>query len=78
MFGSRNALCGLARHRPKTALRELLLASTVYVPFLCKPFGTFSVRSVDWAIALVAAFTISPRLETTKTLECRSWIGRLS
>ena len=78
MFGSRNALCGLARRRLRTVLPELLLASTVYVPFLCKPFGTFVVRSVDWAIALVAAFTISLRLETTKSLECRSWIGRLS
>ena len=64
MFGSRNAQCGLACRRPRTALWELLLlVLIVYVPFLHEPFGTFSLPPVDWAIVIILALTISPVLE---------------
>jgi Ca2+-transporting ATPase len=53
----------------------LLLTVIVYVPFLQKPFGTFALPLLDWAIVLFAAMTISPVLETVKWLQRRGWCG---
>jgi len=56
----------------------LLLNAVVYLPFLHKPFGTFSLPLVDWAIVIAAAFTISPVLELAKWMERRGWFGPMS
>ena len=53
----------------------LLLGLVVYLPFLHKPFGTFSLTPVDWLIILSAAFTISPVLEFVKWMVRRGWLG---
>jgi Ca2+-transporting ATPase len=44
----------------------LLLVPVIYVPFLQKPFGTYSLSLVDWIIVVGASFTISPALELAK------------
>jgi len=56
----------------------LLLNAVVYLPFLHKPFGTFSLPLIDWAIVIAAAFTISPVLELAKWMERRGWFGPMS
>lgn len=56
----------------------LLLTLVVYVPFLHKPFGTFSLTLVDLAIIIFAAFTVSPVLELAKWIERRGWFGNIS
>lgn len=56
----------------------LLLSLIVYVPVLHKPFGTFSLPLIDWAIVIGAAFTISPVLEIAKWMERRGWFGPMS
>jgi len=52
---------------------SLLLALIVYVPFLHRPFGTYSLPLVDLIIIIIGAFTISPVLELVKWLERRGW-----
>ena len=54
-----------------------LLALIIYVPFLHKPFGTFSLPLVDWAIVIALAFTVSPVLELAKWMERRGWFGKI-
>ena len=56
----------------------VLLLVVVYVPSLHKPFGTFSLSVVDWAIAVGLALTISPVLEAAKWMERRGWFGEMS
>jgi Ca2+-transporting ATPase len=53
----------------------LLLALTVYLPFLHRPFGTYSLPLVDWVIVVILAFTVSPVLELVKWLERRGWLN---
>jgi Ca2+-transporting ATPase len=55
-----------------------LLGLIVYLPFLHKPFGTFSLTLFDWSIILLLAFSISPILELAKYLERRGWFGKIS
>ena len=55
----------------------VLLLAIVYVPILHKPFGTFSLPLVDWAIVVGLALTISPVLEAAKWMERRGWFGEL-
>jgi len=55
----------------------LLLNAIVYLPFLHKPFGTFSMPLADWATVIGAAFTISPVLELAKWMQRRGWLGPL-
>lgn len=43
-----------------------LLCVVVYLPLLHKPFGTYSLPLIDWAIVLGAAFTVLPVLEIAK------------
>jgi Ca2+-transporting ATPase len=50
-----------------------LLALIVYAPFLHRPFGTYNLPLVDWAIVILLAFTVSPVLEMVKWLERRSY-----
>jgi Ca2+-transporting ATPase len=54
----------------------LLLVLIVYVPFLHRPFGTYSLPLVDWVIIIIAALTISPVLELVKWLERRGWLSK--
>ena len=54
-----------------------MLGVIVYVPFLQKPFGTFSFAWTDWALTAGLAFTVVPVLETVKWFERRGWFGEL-
>ena len=56
----------------------VLLLVVVYVPSLHKPFGTFSLSVVDWAIVVGLALTISPVLEAAKWMERRGWFGEMN
>jgi Ca2+-transporting ATPase len=56
----------------------VLLAAIVYAPFLHKPFGTFSLVTVDWIIIGLLAFSVSPVLELAKWLARRGWFGKMS
>jgi Ca2+-transporting ATPase len=56
----------------------MLLAVIVYLPFLQRVFGTFSLPVTDWLLLLVLAFTVLPVLEIAKWMERRGWFGRLS
>ena len=56
----------------------LLLVAMVYLPFLHKPMGTFSLPLMDWVIVILAASTISPVLELAKWMERRGWFGKMS
>jgi len=53
----------------------LLLLLIVYVPFLHRPFGTYSLTLVDWIIIIIVTITISPVLELVKWLERRGWFN---
>jgi Ca2+-transporting ATPase len=53
----------------------LLLAGVVYLPFMHKPFGTFSLPLSVWPVLLGVAITIIPVLETAKWAIRRGWIG---
>jgi len=48
----------------------MLLLLVVYLPFLQRAFGSFSLTLTDWAIVVGLAFTVSPVLELAK------WFGR--
>jgi Ca2+-transporting ATPase len=52
----------------------LLLAGVVYLPFLHKPFGTFSLPLSVWPAILGVSITIVPVLETVKWAIRRGWI----
>lgn len=55
-----------------------LLLVVVYVPFLHRPFGTFSLPWSDWVLAAAVAFTIVPVLEGVKWLERHGFLGELN
>ena len=44
----------------------ILLALIVYIPFLHKPFGTYSLPLVDWIIVTALSFSVVPVLEIMK------------
>jgi Ca2+-transporting ATPase len=52
-----------------------LLVLIVYVPFLQKPFGTFTFAWTDWALTLLLAGSIVPVLEGMKWLERHGYLG---
>lgn len=54
----------------------MLLALIVYLPFLHKPFGTFSLPVRDWLIVIASSFSVVPVLETVKWLIRRGWLER--
>jgi Ca2+-transporting ATPase len=56
----------------------IFLVLIVYVPFLQKPFGTYSLSLADWAIAIFLAFTVSPLLELAKWFVRRGYFGKMS
>ncbi len=47
------------------------LVIVLYLPFMHRALGTFSLTGVDWVITLTAAFTICPVLELAKWIERR-------
>ncbi|HEU5173832.1 MAG TPA: cation-translocating P-type ATPase [Gemmatimonadaceae bacterium] len=54
-----------------------VLALVVYVPFVQRPFGTFTFAWTDWALAASLAFTVVPVLEAVKWIERRGTFGEL-
>jgi Ca2+-transporting ATPase len=56
----------------------LLLGAVVYVPFLQRAFGTFSLAPGDWLLAAATAFSIVPLLELVKWMARRGWWGELT
>ncbi|MDI6655049.1 MAG: calcium-transporting P-type ATPase, PMR1-type [Candidatus Hydrothermarchaeota archaeon] len=52
----------------------IILLLVVYLPFLQAPFNTYSLSIQDWAIAIFAALTIFPVLETAKFAARRNWL----
>jgi len=56
----------------------VLLSAVIYVPWLQRPFGTFSMTWQDWLLVCGLAFTVVPVLETVKWMERRRWFGELA
>jgi len=56
----------------------LQLGLIVYLPFLHRPFGTFSLPWLDWVIVIGLAFSVSPLLELAKWMERKGWFGKLN
>jgi len=54
----------------------ILLVLIVYLPFMHKPFGTFSLPLFDWIIVLSLSITIVPVLEIVKWMIRRGWLGK--
>jgi Ca2+-transporting ATPase len=54
-----------------------LLLLIVYLTFLHRFFGTFSLTSIDWAIIVGLAVTVIPVLEIAKWMVRREWFGKL-
>ncbi len=54
------------------AWESLLLLLVIYLPFLQGPFDTYSLTLEDWGIAILAASTIFPVLESAKFLYRRN------
>jgi Ca2+-transporting ATPase len=54
-----------------------LLIMIVHAPPLHKPFGTFSLSPMDWAIVIGLSLTVSPVLELAKWMERRGWFGEM-
>jgi Ca2+-transporting ATPase len=67
-------------HRPfankwlnRAILWELMwLVIVLYMPFMHRALGTFSLTAADWVIILAVTFTICPVLELAKWIEQRS------
>jgi P-type Ca2+ transporter type 2C len=55
----------------------LLLLLIVYVTFLHRFFGTFSLTAIDWVIIVGLAFTVLPVLEIAKWMVRKEWFGKL-
>jgi Ca2+-transporting ATPase len=56
----------------------VLLMLIIYVPILQKPFGTISLRPMEWATVIGASATIVPVLELAKWMERRGWFGEMA
>ncbi len=55
----------------------LLLVLIVYLPFLHKPFGTYSLPLFDWLLVIALSVTVVPVLEIVKWMIRRSWFGKI-
>jgi Ca2+-transporting ATPase len=53
------------------------LACVLYIPFLQRPFQTFSLMWTDWLLVAAGALTVVPVLELAKWLERRGYFGEL-
>jgi len=54
----------------------LLLVLIIYLPFLHKPFGTFSLPVFDWVVVIALSMTVVPVLEIVKWMIRRDLIGK--
>ncbi|MDO9066871.1 MAG: hypothetical protein Q7W05_00235 [Deltaproteobacteria bacterium] len=54
----------------------LMLGLIVCLPFLHKPFGTYSLPARDLLIITVLAFSVSPVLELAKFMVRKGWLGK--
>jgi len=52
----------------------VLLVLIIYLPFLHKPFGTFSLPLFDWIIVVALSITVVPVLEIVKWMIRRGWL----
>jgi Ca2+-transporting ATPase len=57
------------------AWEAALLLLVVYLPVLQRPFGTYALSSMDWAVVLGVAATVTPVLEGVKALVRRGAFG---
>ncbi len=55
-----------------------LLAVILYLPVLQRPFGTFALPGLDWAIVIALSLTIVPVLELAKLMQRRGWFGAVT
>jgi Ca2+-transporting ATPase len=55
-----------------------LLAAILYLPVLQRPFGTFALPGLDWAIVIAMSLTIVPVLELAKWMQRLGWFGAVS
>jgi len=55
----------------------VLLGLILYVPWLQRPFATFSLSTTDWILVTALALTIVPVLEAVKWMERHEWFGEL-
>jgi Ca2+-transporting ATPase len=84
-YNSRSDRLSIVRHpfankwlNRAVAWELLLLAAVVYVPFLQRAFGTFSLSATDWALTGALAFSIVPVLEIVKWMARRGRLGELA
>lgn len=54
----------------------MLLVLIIYLPFLHKPFGTFSLPLLDWIIIVALSITVVPVLEIVKWMIRRGRFGK--
>jgi len=55
----------------------VLLSLILYVPWLQRPFATFSFSTADWLLVTASALSIVPVLEAVKCMERYEWFGEL-
>ena len=55
----------------------VLLGLILYVPWLQRPFATFSLSTTDWILVTALALTVVPVLEAVKWMERHEWFGEL-
>jgi Ca2+-transporting ATPase len=55
----------------------VLLGLILYVPWLQRPFATFSFSTSDWILVTALALTVVPVLEAVKWMERHEWFGEL-
>ncbi|NTW49902.1 MAG: cation-translocating P-type ATPase [Chlorobiales bacterium] len=55
----------------------LLLCAVIYIPFLQKAIGTYSLPLADWIIILCVSLSVSPVLELTKWMIRKGWFGEV-
>lgn len=53
----------------------IALIGIVYLPFLHKPFCTFSLPLADWLVIIALSFSVVPVLELAKWAVRRGWLG---
>ena len=60
------------------AWEVVLLIAVIYVPFLQRAFGTFSLTTADWLLVVSLAFSIVPVIEAVKFMGRRGWLGTVA
>ena len=55
----------------------VLFAFIIYVPWLQRPFGTFSLSAGDWLLVVSLALTVVPVIEAGKWMARHRWLGEL-